>query len=258
MLYASIVAQILFMVLAPIVLGRVLVRRGFGGWKLFFIGAAAFVASQIVHIPVLVGLTLMAKQPWFPHAPEAWKLPVNAVVLGLSAGLCEEPARWIALRRFARNARGWKAAILFGAGHGGVEAFLLGVLAAINASAMLVLRALGPERLGVSGDKLSVANEAIAKYWSMSPWMPLVGAGERVMAVTIHLAASVLVMRGVVSGRTRWLWLAVLFHTAVDAVAVYGMKRWGTLPVEALMLPFVALAVGIVALERRRERSVSS
>jgi uncharacterized membrane protein YhfC len=257
-LYASIVVQVLFMVLAPIVLARVLIRRGFGGWKLFFTGAAAFVASQVVHIPLLVGLTAMAKLPWFPHPSEAWKLPVNAIVLGLAAGACEEPARWIALRRFAKNARGWKAAVLFGAGHGGVEAILLGVLAALNAIAMAVLRAMGPERLGLTGDKLSAANEAVANYWSMAPWIPLIGAGERVFAIMIHLAASTLVMRGVVSGRARWLWLAVLFHTAVDGVAMYAVKRWGMVPVEWLMLPFVAIAAGIVVLERRRERAMVS
>jgi uncharacterized membrane protein YhfC len=256
-LYASIVFQVLFMMVAPIVFGRVLIRRGFGGWKLFLTGAATFVASQIVHIPLLVGMTAMAKQPWFPHPPEALTLPVNAIVLGLAAGVCEEPARWIALRRFAKDARGWKAAILFGAGHGGVEAFLLGVLAAINAIAMVVLRAMGPERLGVTGDKVSAVNDAVAKYWSMAPWMPLVGAGERIAAVMIHLAASVLVMRGVVSRRVVWLWLAILFHTVVDGVAVYGAKRWGMVPVEVLMIPFVAIAAGIVALERRRSVPIS-
>lgn len=255
MLYASIVVQILFMVLAPLAFGRALVRRGFGGWKLFFTGALAFVASQIVHIPLLVGLTVMGKQPWFPHPPDAWKLPVNALVAGFAAGVCEEPARWIALRRFAKNARGWKAGVLFGAGHGGIESILLGVVAALSAVAMVVLRAMGPEQLGVSGDKLVAVNQAVEKYWSMQPWLPLVGAAERAMAITIHVAASVLVMRGVMSGRTAWLWLAILFHTAVDGVAVYGAGRWGTTTVEVMMLPFVAIALGIVFLERRRVAS---
>lgn len=254
LLWASIIFQVLFMVLAPILLGRALVGRGFGGWKLFLLGAATFIASQIVHIPLTLGLTAAAKQPWFPHQPEAWKLPVNAITLGLAAGVCEEPARWIALRRFARNARGWKASMLFGAGHGGIEAFLLGVLAAMSAIAMCVLRAIGPERLGLTGDRLSAAKNAVATYWSMPPWMPLLGAGERVMAFMVHLAATALVMRGVVSRRLIWLWVAILFHTVVDAVAVYGLKRWGTVPVELLLIPFAAIAAGIVAHERRRER----
>jgi uncharacterized membrane protein YhfC len=255
LLYVAFVVQVLFMVLAPLALGRFLVRRGLGTWRLFFTGALAFVASQVVHIPLLIGLTVLAKQPSFPHPPDAWKLVVNAVVLGLAAGACEEPARWIALERFAKNARGYRAALVFGAGHGGVESFLLGVLAAVNIGAMTFMRFFGAARLGVHAEQLDQVNDAVNKFWATPAYMPLVGAGERAMAMTIHLAASTLVMRGVVAGRPRWLALAILFHAVVDGVAVWVVGRYGALPTEALTLGFTALAVAILVLGRPRRPS---
>jgi uncharacterized membrane protein YhfC len=252
--------QILFMCGAPLALGAYFVRRGFGSpraqesgaelgrgsWKLFFAGALTFLGSQVVHIPLVVGLTLLGKLPTFPHPAGPWKLVVNSVVLGLAAGACEEPARSITLRRFTRAARGWRAALMLGAGHGGAESFLLGALSALSLLAMLVLRTVGPERFGVGVEKASALTAAMHKYWSLSPWLPLVGAGERAMAMTIHLAASALVMRGVVLGRARWLAAAIVYHALVDAAAVYTAGRWGTTGAELITLGFTAGAAGIL------------
>jgi uncharacterized membrane protein YhfC len=250
-LVLSFAIQILFMCGAPLALGAYFARRGFGTWSVFFTGAAAFVASQVVHIPLVVGLTRLGKLAGVPHPPDAWKLVVSAAVLGFAAGACEEPARWVALRRFAKPARGWKAALMLGAGHGGIESFLLGAVSALTLLSMLVLRAVGPERLGVGGDKLPAVSEALHRYWSLSPWLPLVGAGERAMALTIHLAASALVMRGVVASRVRWLGVAILYHALVDGVAVYTAGRWGAAAAEIATLGFTALAAGILWMTKR-------
>jgi uncharacterized membrane protein YhfC len=252
MLPVAVVVQFVFMAFAPLALGWFLVRRGYGPWKVFFVGALAFVASQVVHIPLLIGLTLLAKQPFFPHPPAEWKLTVNAVVLGLAAGACEEPARWIALRRFAKGARGFRAAVLFGAGHGGVESFIVGALSAVNFGAMILLRVVDPTRLGVKPEQLPKVQEAVTKFWDTAAWMPFVGAGERAMAITIHLAASVLVMRGIEANRARWLLLAILFHALVDGVAVYVASRFGVMATELATLGFAAVAVAILVLGRPR------
>jgi uncharacterized membrane protein YhfC len=253
MLFAAPV-QILFMVLGPLALGVWLRRRGFGEWKVFFVGAAAFVGSQVVHIPLLVGLTLLAKQSFFPHPPDAWKLPVNAVVLGLAAGACEEPARWLALHFWVKNGRGWKAALMLGAGHGGVESFLLGALAAVNFVAMLLMRTVDPARLGVPADKVATVHDAVAKYWSTPAYMALLGAAERAMAITIHLAASVLVMRAVTTRRRAWLFLAIGYHALVDGCAVYVSGRWGTVATEEVTLGWAALGILVIAIMRDRPK----
>jgi uncharacterized membrane protein YhfC len=244
MLYAALGFQFLFTVVGPIALAVALVRHGFGGWRLIFVGALTFVASQFVHIPLLVGLTLLSRAPGFPRAPHAWTPLVNALVLGLAAGACEEPARWIALARFAKTARGWRPAVLLGAGHGGCECVLLALGGLANLAFLVAVRGTGAEHL-------PAIDEAIAKLRSTPAWMPLVGAAERVAAMVIHVAASVIVMRGVVSGRLLWLGIAVLFHAAVDGFAVYGMARWGVLGTELTV--FVFAAVGAVVVLRERD-----
>ncbi len=252
LLVAAFVVEIAFVIAAPLGLAAWLRARGFGTWKLFLAGALSFVGSQIVHIPLLLGVTALGKLPGAPHPSEAWKLAVNAVILGLAAGACEEPARWLVLRHVVKTARGWKAAVMLGTGHGGAESVLVGVSVALSLVAMLLLRVLGPARLGVHANQLSVVDDVVRKFWSTAPAMPLVGAGERVLAFAIHLAASVLVMRGVVEGRARWLALAILFHAAVDAVAVYVQGRWGAMVVELVMVGFAALAAVVVRVSRDR------
>lgn len=256
MLFAAPV-QFLFMIALPIVVGVWMRRRGFGTWRVFFAGAVAFIASQVVHIPMLIGLTALAKVHGFPHPSPAWKDAVNAVVLGLAAGACEEPARWLVLRFWVKDARGTKSALMLGAGHGGVESFILGLLAAVNFVAMLVMQKIGPGALGVPADQASKVAEAVAKYWSTPWYMALVGGFERAMAMTVHLAASVLVMRAIETRKARWLGLAILFHAAVDGVAVYAATTWGPMAAEASVVVFVLVAIAILfALRERPGRAV--
>ena len=58
----------------------------------------AFVLSQVVHIPLNLGAAQLFSTGLLPApapAVKAWLLPL---ALGLSAGICEEPARWLLFR----------------------------------------------------------------------------------------------------------------------------------------------------------------
>ena len=103
MLYILYPLNALLMMGMPIVLGVWLARKTKAPWRLFGIGAVTFIGSQAVHIPLNAGLTLLFKAMWPSTQPQWWHIPFNAVVLGLTAGLCEETARYIGYRWLAQK-----------------------------------------------------------------------------------------------------------------------------------------------------------
>lgn len=91
-------------------------------WRFIRIGAATFVGSQFVHVPlnsfILAPLLKLSETPLQLDNPDdlsTQQLFVLALVLGLSAGVCEEVSRYVVYRYWigAEN-REWKTAITFG------------------------------------------------------------------------------------------------------------------------------------------------
>ena len=82
-------------------------------------------ASQLARLPFLYFLTALLTPLVRVAADSPAVFWINLLVLSLTAGLFEETARWLMLQRFATATRGWSNAVMFGAGHGGIEAILL-------------------------------------------------------------------------------------------------------------------------------------
>ena len=103
---------------------------------------------------------------------------------------------------------------MYGAGHGGIEAFLLvGVTMAANIVYALMLNA---------GTLDSATGAAISAALSdVAPGMFLASIVERIGAVALHLSLSVLVWFAAKNRKALWLFpIAILLHALVDAVAV--------------------------------------
>jgi uncharacterized membrane protein YhfC len=249
LLLTAFLVQLPLMIVVPLLLGRWLRRKFDVGWAVFGVGAATFVASQIVHLPLNWAVGLLGP----PRGLGLLPLPVLAVAAGLSAGLCEELARFVALRFVYRRARGYHAALQFGAGHGGVEAMILGALVALTLVSMLALRFLPAATLKLTPDKAEAAATAAAAFWATPWYMFALGGLERVFALTSHVLFTVLVMRTVTRGQPIWLLLAVLAHAALDAVAVWSVRSLGAVATEGIVAAFaVAALVLIVAMREPR------
>jgi hypothetical protein len=65
--------------------------------------------------------------------------------------------------------------------------------------------------------------EALSKPW----FYPLLGALERVFAITFHLSAAVLVLQAVRRRNLLWLVASILWHALLNAVAVYVLISAG-------------------------------
>jgi uncharacterized membrane protein YhfC len=251
MLITNTIISAIGMILLPLVAGYFIAKKfklTFKDFrKLFIAGALTFTASQVLHIPLLVGLTALFKNGILPSPPESWSLIFNAIMLGLLAGLFEESARYILFKYVMKNSRTWEDGIIIGLGHGGIEAILLGIISIATLVQMTAMKdSTALSALGLPADQLEIVKTQVAAYWAQSNFTPVFGFLERISAVSLHIGLSVLVLYGVVSNKRKWYWIAVLLHAVVDAVAAYAYPKitagtnvvWGTLGLEIFVAVF--------------------
>jgi uncharacterized membrane protein YhfC len=235
----------------PVGLWLALRRRPGVTWGLIGAGVLAFVASQVVHLPLNWALGLLGGA----RGVALWPLPLMALVAGLSAGICEEGARYLVLRYWQREARSWAQAVGFGAGHGGIEALLLGLLVAVNCAAMVGLRGMDLGALGLSGEVLEQAQAQVEAFWTIPWYLPLLGGLERVLAIVIQIALSILVVRALAHRNAGWLLVAIGAHTLVDGVVVVlAGLGWPPVALEGMVLLFALGGMALILALRDPER----
>lgn len=226
------------MLFLPVVVALLIRRRTAAPWRFFFIGAATFVLSQVLHIPFNF---LVQRSGVLPDDTTTWaNLLIIAGFLGLSAGVFEEGARYLTYRYWAKDARSWSRGLMLGAGHGGIEAILVGALAAINWVALLVTVSNPTMMNAIPAEQQSLITDALATIVT-TPWYGLMlGALERLFAIVAHLAMSILVLQVFLRRSIIWLFLAIGYHMVLNMVAVIGLNRVGPYATEGL--------IGLVAL----------
>lgn len=226
------------MIALPVVLWFHFRRRFVLPWKPVVAGAVTFIASQVLHIPLVVGMGPMLQSA---------SLLVNAVILGLLAGIFEETARYILFKFVLRDARSWKEGVLVGLGHGGIESLLLGILAAVTFVTMIGYRSIDLSTVpSIPADQLELARQQVEAYWSAPWYMAVLGVVERVFAIALHVSLSVMVLYAIASRRPLWFWLALLWHAVVDAVAVYVGQQVSLLAVEGIVAVAALISLWIV------------
>jgi uncharacterized membrane protein YhfC len=245
----NIIARILnfsIMLGLPVGLGLVLARKFKTAWRLFGIGVLTFILSQLFHIPFnhWVLNPLIEKQGFILTAG-GLQLAVVGILYGLSAGLFEETARYLGYRFWIKDERDWKSALMFGAGHGGIESIALGILVLIGFVQVMTLRGTDLNAI-FDGDQVETVRAQIEAYWTV-PWhLAILGAVERLASIPVHLSATVLVLLSFRRRNPLWLVLAVGWHTIVDAVAVYAVRTWNAYVTEGIIL--VAGILGLLVI----------
>lgn len=229
---------------APVALLVWVRRRHRGGFVPVIAGAAVFC--------LFVFVLEIRFAVWVAGTPAGAWLQGNRAVYslygGLLAGVFEETGRLFALLLLCRRYRGVQHGIAYGIGHGGVEAVLLtGLSMASSVAFALHARFAGMDRamqaFGVSGD-------ALARLLETPPAALLVTGIERLFAIALHIALSVLVYLAVTRrGRFRLFWLAIALHALADFPA--GLYQTGLLTnIWAAELLVAALCAGVCVLTR--------
>jgi uncharacterized membrane protein YhfC len=241
------------MIALPVGLAIYLTRKLNQGWRLFWIGAATFVFSQVLHIPFNALIIPIFNQSGFISLPKVFQNISLSVFLGVSAGVFEEISRYAMFRWWAKDARSWGRGLLAGAGHGGIEAIILGLLVLYGYIQMIIVRGQDISTL-VTPDKVELAKAQIQAYWSAPWYMTMLGALERLFTIPLHLACSVLVLQAFARKKFWWVSLAILYHAAADGVA-YFVSRIGfsVLAIEGVIGIFAIMSIAIIFVLRQPE-----
>ena len=243
MIYFLLSLNFLLMIAMPLALGWFIARRRGASWRLFGIGAVTFIAAQVFHIPFNF---LVDRSGILPEDLSiVTNLVIVALFLGLSAGVFEEGARYLTYRYWARDARTWGKGLMLGAGHGGVESIIVGLLGGINFVALAAMRS-GALLEQMPAEQLPLVEAQIEALFATPLHLALLGAVERIFALTAHLALSLMVMQVFTRGRIRWLLAAILWHTLLNAVAVFAINTWNAVVTEALIGVIALLSLGII------------
>jgi uncharacterized membrane protein YhfC len=244
MIYVAYAVNFLLMIIMPLVLARFIARRRRVGWGLFAMGAVTFIASQIGHIPfnwlVLQRFALLPAD-----TAVLSNLIILALFVGLSAGVFEEGARYLTYRYWATEARTWGKGLMLGAGHGGAEAIILGLLGGVNFVVLAAMRN-GAFLDQIPAEQLPLLEAQLTTMFT-APWYSvLLGAAERLFALSAHLAMSLLVMQVFTRGQIRWLFASILWHTLLNAAAVIAVSTWNVYITEAIVGLMALFSLAII------------
>lgn len=205
----------------------------------FFIGAATFfvfalILEQIMHVVVLgaTGTTLTGN---------IW---LYALYGGLAAGIFEETGRYLAMKLCMKKNLNKQNAIMYGVGHGGIEAILLVGLSCISNlvvaitinSGVLTADLLKKSGLDVSTYQLAVSQ--LAELGTTPAWQFYMGGVERIAAIVFHISLSYLVYLAVKEKKMPFYLLAILLHFLIDALAVISAAYLSILVVELIIILF--------------------
>jgi len=251
MLYVTYTLNAILMIALGIGWGVLITRRYKMGWRLFWIGGAIFVISQVFHIPFNALVTLLFKNGVLPAPPPEWQVLFNAVFLGLSAGIFEEVARYLGCRYWAKEARTWSQGLLYGAGHGGTEAILLGILTFYTTLQFFALKGQDLSKI-VPLDQLPLIQQQVTTFWSTPWYLTMLGAVERALTIPVQITFAIIVLQAFTRAKIYWLFIAIFWHALLDASAYYVARVWNVYVAEIAILGFTVASIIILFLLYRQ------
>lgn len=240
-----IIFSMVFSLILPVTMA-VIIRKNFktplkpflAGCVAWFVSAA--VLEQALHSFVLstsVGVTIQNN---------IWLYGIYA---GLAAGVFEETGRFVVMKLMLKDSYSNRYnAIMFGAGHGGIEAFFVlgsGMLNNLIYAVSINTGSMGLMTENLTDEQKAAFEQVTDSLINTKPYEFLLGDFERISAVILHIALSLLVWCAVVYGKKVLFPAAIFLHLFVDAATViingYGVN---TFVLEAMIFVMSVAALG--------------
>ena len=224
----------------------------------------AMLLEQLLHVLVIQFCGLNAQsRPWLYY-----------VYAALAAAVFEETGRLIAMKFWMKKWLDFPNALMYGIGHGGVEAILIGGLSGIsNLVSMLMINS-GAMQNTLAALPAESANQTVSQLsalWTTSAPLFFVSGIERISAIILHIGLSLLIYRAVKAGKCRAAesakcrtaesgkcrtaaFTAVLaygIHFIVDFFAVAGSAL---LPIYVIEIGVFVMAVGTLVMALKMGR----
>ena len=230
----------------PIALGIIWHKRTGAKASSLFIGAAAFVVFAMILENICHRLVL------YGSGSRAAFMQSNLWAYGLygalAAGVFEETGRLCAFKLLFKKKDDRCESVMYGIGHGGVEAVLVSGLTMISYLVLSVIINVSGGMAGLTalGMGESQTSALMAAFTGTNPFMYLVSGIERIIAIAFHISMSVLVFAAVKQKGRGWYYpLAIGLHALLDlgAMAYQTCVIKSIIATEGYVLVFTALCV---------------
>lgn len=243
---AVLIAAMLIIALLPIVVFRTMRKPLSLDRRDAIVGVAVFTLFAMILERAFHGVVLS-------QAPAGGWLtqPAAFVAYGaLTAGVFEEVGRYLGMRFLNRRygvSAGDGRAIGYGLGHGGAEVWFVGVLVWGQWAYLAWLANRGQLDAQLAG----LPGEAVLRIQVMLSTLSVPSVGmlllERVAALVLQVALSMLMWRGVRAGRLGVLPLAIALHALADVPAMlYQVRLLPAAWVEASYFVLAALLIRVL------------
>ena len=226
----------------------------------FFVGIGTFTLFAMVLESLMHNLiypTALGQKIW-------GNTLLYALYGGAAAALFEETGRIFAAKTFLRKCSDVPNAYMYGAGHGGVEALYVGVITQIsNLSLAATINAgkAGELLSTVSGAQRDAALQQLRALCQSESSLFFLAGLERVLAIALHIALSLILFRGLREKKTGLVVLCYALHFALDAILVLVNSAFGAYAAEAFCLVatglIVLLALRISPLTKQEEEAAA-
>ncbi len=203
-------------------------------------GALTFIVATMVLEQMLHTVVFMAAGEIINN--NIW---LYALYGAAAAAVFEECARYFVMKRFLqrRNQLTRENALMYGVGHGGIEAILVTGFAYVNN--IITSYLINSGGITANLEALDEANRALALQslevlGNTDSLMFYLGGIERVLAFALQIALSVLVYRAAKLGQRQYLILALAIHFGVNFITVLLAQYLPVAAAELILLVMVA------------------
>ena len=179
---------------------------------------------------------------------------LSALYGGAAAAIFEEFGRLIAMKYFLGSQLKKENALMYGVGHGGVEALFVGGLTCVSnlaTSAMVNGGKLESALAGLDEAARATSLETISQLWTLPSYLFYMVGVERLIALTLQICLSYLVYRAVRYHRRGFFLAAVGIHFAVDALAVL-LKDAVPIPALEAILAVIVIVTAVFTIRLYR------
>ncbi|MED1409253.1 MULTISPECIES: YhfC family intramembrane metalloprotease [Bacillus] len=248
---ASIIIQLVLSILIPIIV-LVYFRKKYNiNWKIVGVGVLIFIGfTQILETPFHLFMR------GNPATAAVLENPfIFAIYGGLTAGIFEELGRFVAFYYLLKKYREYKDGLAYGIGHGGIESILVGGFSALQT--LIFATSINNGSFAQMVEKMPELSRLQDILIQQPAYLYLFGSLERIMALVLQIAFTMLVVYAVKQKKYIFLVYAILFHALVDFfAALYQTKIINIFVAEGATLLF---AIGAFVLIRKmKEKLVSA
>ena len=220
----------------------------------FGIGAATFiifalVLEQCLHV-------VMIKQFGETLTGNLW---LKAIYGGLAAGVFEEVGRFTSMNLFKKKELTKHNALMYGIGHGGIEAIIIVGLTSISnliTSIMINTGTFEPILASLDASTKEQTLRQVSLLWTTDSLDFYLAGVERVVAVTFHICLSYIVYRAVKDKKVQLLFLAIALHAGLDFLTVLLAGHTSSLVLEIVLLVIVSIIAILVHRAYSKDREM--